>query len=90
MAEIDLPKYLEKSAILVYNIPMDQIQALEILEESNFSQTQAKALMKVLVDLEDRAITKADLRVMKAELIIHIYSASGIAVAILSFIKFFS
>lgn len=69
---------------------MKQIQALETLEQSKFTKVQAKALMKVLGDLEDRAITRADLRVLKAELIVHIYTAVGVGVAILSFIKFFS
>lgn len=69
---------------------MRQIQALEALEKSKFTKIQAKALMNVLSDLEDRAITRADLRVLKAEMIVHIYTAVGVGVAILSFIKFFS
>ncbi|PTX58569.1 hypothetical protein C8N46_11360 [Kordia periserrulae] len=31
-----------------------------------------------------------DLRILKAEMIVHIYTAVGVGVAILSFIKFFS
>ena len=69
---------------------MNQLHALEALEKSKFTKAQAKTLVNVLSDLEDRAITRADLRVLKAELIMHIYTAAGVAIAFLSFIKFFS
>lgn len=46
---------------------MNQLQALDTLEKSKFTKAQAKALLNVLGDLEDRAVTKADLRVLKAE-----------------------
>lgn len=68
---------------------MNQLQALDTLEKSKFTKAQAKALLNVLGDLEDRAVTKADLRVLKAEPLVHIYSAAGVVVATLSFIKFF-
>lgn len=81
---------MQNEGVLRYNVTMNQIQALEALEKSKFTKAQAKALIGVLGDLEDRAITRADLKVLKAELIIHIYTAAGVAVAVLSFIKFFS
>lgn len=40
--------------------------------------------------MKNRAITRTDLKILKAEMIIHIYTAVGIGMAVLSFIKFFS
>lgn len=68
---------------------MNELQALETLKSAKIPQGQATAIIKVLGDLESRAVTRADLKVLKAELVIHIYSAVGLAIAILSFIKFF-
>ena len=68
---------------------MNQIQALEALEGSKFTKSQAKTLIQVLTAVEDRSATKNDLKVLKAELVIHLYTAAGLIIAFLSFIKFF-
>ena len=61
----------------------------EQLRNAKFSKSQAEAILKILGDLESRMVTKNELKLLKADLIIHIYAAVGVGAAIMSLLLTF-